>query len=572
MSSRRLEEGSGVSDDGQLVKRLPAQRRAASSIRQAASSRTPSDTPPSHAATANGITSLTTQLSLASSSSSRFACLSSPYCALVVTLLLFLVVLSASSYAFLRLQRQHPEHLFTLTPNTASPLLSEHPAFQQLQRELTGQYQQMLTLARRYMDEEQWRDFQAEAVRIDSSATLRELQQQQPVAAHGADCEVCPVCDNSAAAPVPGNSNSRLSELTERHLMTDWSVNSTAALSPSDLYISPSYDWTALEHSWSYCPTTPLANIPHLPPYKLCDTLDFRREQGYQKQQFQVPVDPSTPIEKPRAPQCVWPPPADFVFPRKHLPLPAVANGSEPWVRWSNHFVQNAYNLSMFNYGYGKNLYHFDAPQYDNEQMNKLDRIAAYVPLGTKVRNALDVGAGGGSLSLLLHRRYNVVTLNLVYAELPYCEYITERGGLCAHITAFYSMPFAKFSFDLIHIAWLFHMFNGANLIEKLMEVHRVLRPGGYLWWEGGFSYAQRDDVKGWASALGYAVVWEESVDRFDKTMFGSEPHQCDFTAVFRKPSRGVVSCGDASGQSERAGGGGAAGAPADGEPGRRLF
>ena len=136
-----------------------------------------------------------------------------------------------------------------------------------------------------------------------------------------------------------------------------------------------------------------------------------------------------------------------------------------------------------------------------------------------------------------------MVTLNLVYAELPYCEYITERGGLCAYITAFWSMPFSKFSYDFIHIAWLFHMYSGWALVEKLMEINRILRPGGYLWWEGGFSYAQRDSVKEWARSLGYELVMEESVDVFDGTMFHQEKHQCDFTAVFRKPSRGKIEC-----------------------------
>ena len=431
----------------------------------------------------------------------------------------------------------------------------------------------MITLAKRYMEESEWREFQGEAARINvGSSAVRALQQQQQQPAGAtpaslASCPPCPACPTAASS----GGGSRLSELTGQAIMTDWSVNSTAPLTTTDLYLTPTHNWAALEHTWTYCPTTPLT-IPHLDPTPLCDTADFRLEQWYQKQQFVIPPTPGSPIEKPRAPQCVWPPPSEFNFPGKHLQLPAVAGSANDsdssdnaWARWSNHFVANQYNLTMFNYGYSKNLYHFNAPFYDNEQLTKLNTIARYIPFGTKIRNALDVGAGGGSLSLLLHRRYNIVTLNLVYAELPYCEYITERGGLCAHITAFYSMPFAKFSYDFIHIAWLFHMFSGGDLIGKLMEINRVLRPGGYLWWEGGFSYRQRDDVKAWAASLGYVVVWDESVDRFDKTMFNNEPHQCDYTAVFRKPSRGVVQCGGGG-----AGGGGGGDAAADDGAGKR--
>jgi len=62
----------------------------------------------------------------------------------------------------------------------------------------------------------------------------------------------------------------------------------------------------------------------------------------------------------------------------------------------------------------------------------------------------LDVGAGGASLGLLLKRLYDVQTVSTVFADWPYCEYITERGGLCMLLDAMIAFPFAKFSYDAV--------------------------------------------------------------------------------------------------------------------------
>ena len=223
MSSRLLEEGSGADDSVQLVQRHPTQRRPLVTTARAGTARTQPEALPPHAPASSNTHPLLlppSSSSSSSSSSSRLSLLSSPYFALLVTVALFLIVLSASAYVFLRLQRQHPDHLFTsaLSSTVLSPLLSEHPAYQQLQRELTGQYQQMLTIAKRYMSEEQWQEFQAEAVRIDSGAALRALQ-QQPAAAVGDSCPPCPVCSTSAAT---SDTTSRLSELMGQPVMTDW--------------------------------------------------------------------------------------------------------------------------------------------------------------------------------------------------------------------------------------------------------------------------------------------------------------------------------------------------------------
>ena len=229
MSTRSLEEGSGADNDPQRDQRLPTQRRAAAgtSTRHSNTTRTQPDSPPLHAAAASSVT-LPPSSAAASSS-----VVSSPYFALLVTLVLFLVVLSASSYVFLRLQRQHPDHLFTpaAATTTASPLLSQHPAYQQLQRELAGQYQQMLTLAKGYMTDDEWREFQAEAVRIDSHAAVRELQQQQQAAAAPAsNCPPCPLCSDRPVAVEAANA---LSERTTQTDTTAASATATVAGNPT---------------------------------------------------------------------------------------------------------------------------------------------------------------------------------------------------------------------------------------------------------------------------------------------------------------------------------------------------
>lgn len=145
--------------------------------------------------------------------------------------------------------------------------------------------------------------------------------------------------------------------------------------------------------------------------YPVCDPTDFRSEQWWEKQLFIVPMKDGDRVIKPRAPACLHRPPPDYIIPIKYPPLPALINSS--WIHWTNRGIQNQQNLSSFNSGYTKNLYHFDAPFYDQQQLHKLSKIAGVIPLKDRIRNALDIGAGGGSLGLLLHRMYDIITLSL---------------------------------------------------------------------------------------------------------------------------------------------------------------
>ena len=104
----------------------------------------------------------------------------------------------------------------------------------------------------------------------------------------------------------------------------------------------------------------------------------------------------------------------------------------------------------------------------------------------------------------LVQRLYDVQTVSTVFADWPYCEYITERGGLCMLLDSMTAFPFAKFSYDAVHSSWIFHGVYPKDLFKVFHEQNRVLRPGGYMWWVGGWSREQMAAIQSYAKALGY--------------------------------------------------------------------
>jgi hypothetical protein len=180
---------------------------------------------------------------------------------------------------------------------------------------------------------------------------------------------------------------------------------------------------------------------------------------------------------RPVSPTCVQLPPRDYVWPTKHAQIP-VTKGTDG-VNWPNLRVATLKDLLVFNRGTPKNLYHFNASFYDYEQEAIVSHAAKYIPFDQKVRIMMDIGSGGGSLGLLLKRRYDVQVVSTVFADWPYCEYITERGNLCMYLDAMEAMPFAKFSYDILHSSWVFHALLNHQLVHTFLEQNRILRPGG---------------------------------------------------------------------------------------------
>jgi SAM-dependent methyltransferase len=314
-------------------------------------------------------------------------------------------------------------------------------------------------------------------------------------------------------------------------------------LKKTDLTLSK-FDFASHEKTLSCAASKPVAQNESLTWCPETAT----NEQYYQLQFFDRPGAGSRAAvrkPKPAFPKCVQLPPEGYKFPPKVQSMPLAPGDTA--VHWPNLRVQKLEDLLVFNMGTPKNLYHFNASFYDYEQEAILDASAAVIPWGHKVRLMLDVGSGGASLGMLAKRRYDVQVVSTVFADWPYCEYITERGQICMYVDAMEAMPFAKFSYDVIHSSWVFHALFTHQLRTAYLEQHRLLRPGGYLWIYGGWSFAQVDTIMHLlVDQLGYTLLYEKRlvVDTTKvKHAFDTIPFELEWTAILLKPIRADDTC-----------------------------
>ena len=272
-----------------------------------------------------------------------------------------------------------------------------------------------------------------------------------------------------------------------------------------------------------HCPTTP--------------TVEQHWQIGWYGGQVAVGVkERNFPLPQ----KCVQLPPANYVWPKKYTDLPAA---DQTFLNWPNLRVNQYEELIVFNEGTPKNLYHFNAPRYDLDGLDELSLGAKYIPFTNKVRNFLDIGAGGGSLGLLLKRKYGVEAMSIIFPDWPYCEYITERGGLCVLVDVMEAMPFARASFDAVHISWVYHGQQPTELIQMYTEIDRIVRPGGYIWQRGGWSLSQIAAQKAMFTALGYVQLYEKldvkPEDITKRISFGENlPFEAEWTCIYVKPIR----------------------------------
>eukprot|EP01033_Poteriospumella_lacustris_P011870 gene11870-8464_t len=258
---------------------------------------------------------------------------------------------------------------------------------------------------------------------------------------------------------------------------------------------------------------------------KICKVQDPHFDQGHNLAFYHG---------EPRFLKCAIPPPVDFVFPPK---------AQLPPVHFPNLYTPSFDALLSYNGAQSKNHYHLNSEVYDVIFKDIIAFGAKYIPLQSKVRLVLDLGSGGGSFGLVMNAMYNTQSLSVAYPDWPYCEYITERGGLCMNLDAKRPLPFAKHSFDLIHAAWLYHSFSPEPLQSLMLDVNRMLRPGGYLWIDDGMSLAQYEVIKRTFSAFGYQPLFlAEKPLRSDVFISRNNKLEIHFYAIYLKPSYSVYS------------------------------
>ncbi|MFS7947306.1 putative sterol 24-C-methyltransferase [Helianthus anomalus] len=151
------------------------------------------------------------------------------------------------------------------------------------------------------------------------------------------------------------------------------------------------------------------------------------------------------------------------------------------------------------------------------------------------VRAVLDIGCGYGSLGAHLFPK-QLLTMCIAHYESSDSQVqITLERGLPAIVGSFASkqLPFPSLSFDMIHTAW-----DGVQWDKKdgiyLIEVDRVLRPGGYFVWTSAFanipdSVRDKENLKRWDFVRNTAkdLCWD-LLSQQDKTVVWKKPSNKD--------------------------------------------
>ncbi|KAK9073144.1 hypothetical protein SSX86_007467 [Deinandra increscens subsp. villosa] len=227
-----------------------------------------------------------------------------------------------------------------------------------------------------------------------------------------------------------------------------------------------------------------------------------------------LPVGYNTPIKWPRSREQVW------YSNVPHTKL-AVVKGHQNWVKVSGEYLTFPGGGTQFKNG---------ALHYVDFIQNSLPDIA----WGKRTRVILDVGCGVASFGGYLFER-DVIAMSFAPKDEheAQVQFALERGiPAISAVMGTKRLPFPSKIFDVVHCArcrvpW--HIEGG----KLLLELNRVLRPGGYFVWSATPVYQNKsEDVEIWEamSKLTKAMCWELVVINNDKlNEVGA--------AIYRKPT-----------------------------------
>ncbi|XP_006340936.1 probable methyltransferase PMT27 [Solanum tuberosum] len=265
------------------------------------------------------------------------------------------------------------------------------------------------------------------------------------------------------------------------------------------------------EQNWQLCKVEALADyIPCLDNEdaikKLKTTKHYEHRERHCPQEpptclVPLPQGYKTPIEWPKSRDKIW-------YHNVPHTLLAEVKGHQNWVKVSGEFLTFPGGGTQFIHG----------------ALHYLDFVQEAVPeiaWGKRTRTVLDVGCGVASFGGYLFER-DVLAMSFAPKDEheAQVQFALERGiPAISAVMGTQRLPFPSGVFDLVHCArcrvpW--HEEGGA----LLLELNRVLRPGGYFAWSATPVYQTlEEDVEIWKemSSLTVAMCWELIAIKKDK-------------------------------------------------------
>nr|XP_043633461.1 probable methyltransferase PMT27 [Erigeron canadensis] len=279
----------------------------------------------------------------------------------------------------------------------------------------------------------------------------------------------------------------------------------------------------AVNHKWDLCNVTSGTDyVPCLDNEnaikKLKSRSHFEHRERHCPEEGPMCLVPTpegyrTPIPWPQSRDKIW---------FHNVPHKSLANtkGHQNWVKVSGELLTFPGGGTQFIYG---------ALQY----IDVLQQAVPEIDWGRHTRVVLDVGCGVASFGGYLFER-DVLTMSFAPNDEheSQIQFALERGiPAISAVMGTRRLPFPSNVYDLIHCArcrvpW--HKEGG----KLLLEINRLLRPGGYFVWSATPVYRKNvEDAKIWKemSALTVAMCWELVTIKKDKV-------DAVDVAIYRKP------------------------------------
>ncbi|WCJ35948.1 S-adenosyl-L-methionine-dependent methyltransferases superfamily protein [Euphorbia peplus] len=216
-----------------------------------------------------------------------------------------------------------------------------------------------------------------------------------------------------------------------------------------------------------------------------------------------------------------WPKSRDFV-PYVNAPYKSltVEKAVQNWIQ---------YEGNVFRFPGGGTQFPQGADAYINQ-------LASVIPIDNGlVRTALDTGCGVASLGAYLFKK-NVVTMSFAPRDSheSQVQFALERGvPAVIGVLGTIKMPFPSRSFDMAHcsrclIQW------GSNDGMYMMEVDRVLRPGGY-WVLAGPPINWKNNYQAWQRPKNELEQEQKKIEEFAKLLCWEKKHEIAEIAIWQK-------------------------------------